>query len=225
MMNANSAAVRRETDSWQETYRDDVLVRRRVRTHRKKLKRLGLFDSSEDSAILDVCCGEGEMLDMMAQAGFRNLFGVDLAFDSKRAARFASKQWKYIAGSATQIPFGKNKFDWIVCAHSLHHLWPLENIRAFVCQSYEALKPGGRLALIDHYDSIQMRLALGLILSPVALLTPWTKLFRQQHLEEKDLLYGYLNHWPEVRRVIQDSGFAKISFQKGLLFFYCVAQK
>ena len=224
-LKTDSKSERHETEDWHHAYRSDVLSERRVATHGKKLRRLGIYASRRDSKILDVCCGEGEMLDLLFQDGFHALTGVDLAWDEKARRYLSGKPWHYVAGSGAQFPFKKESFDWVLCAHSLHHLWPLENIRFLVQNGYDTLKPGGKLALIDHYDAWQVRLAFRLILSPLALVTEWTRAFRRQHLEEKDQLYGYLKAWPKVEEILLNAGFATVSFKKGLFFFYYVAEK
>lgn len=217
-----SQPVRQETDAWRKTYRSDILAGRRRDTHFKKLERLGVFDLPKDSRILDVCCGEGEMLEMLAEQGFSRLNGLDLP--SECAGR-KTNRWHYVPGSATQLPFQNESLDYILCAHSLHHLWPVKNIEAFLKESCRCLKKGGRLALIDHYDSPQMRLALSLILSPLALLTPWTRLFRRQHLEERENLYGYLNDWSRIRGMMTALPLRPVRDNRGLFFFYWIAEK
>lgn len=220
-----TAVVRKETDDWRKSYRSDLLVKRRLSGHERKLRSLGLFDLPRDIALLDVCCGEGEMLDILQREGFSRLTGVDLPQDSELAASLKSKHWRYAAASATELPFSAGTFDWIICAHSLHHLAGLENISRFIKQASEALKPGGRLVLIDHYDSPQFRLALGTLLSPIGLLTPMTAVFREQHLEEKDILYRYLDDWSELKKRIMNSGFKTVSMRYGLFFFYATLLK
>ncbi len=165
------------------------------------------------------------MLDLLAESGFTNMTGLDIASDREGNLLKNGKSWRYLAASATRFPLREASFDWVLCAHSLHHLWPVENIESFLSEARRCLKPGGTLSLIDHYDSIQMRFALQVLLSPLACLTEWTRLFRQQHLEEKEQLYGYLNQWKAVDRLIRQAGFSEVIFKRDLFFFYCTAVK
>ncbi len=217
--------LRKESSQWHDTYRSDVLARRRLATHGKKLERLGVLQSSRDSRILDVGCGEGEMLEILAQRSFDHLYGVDLVSTKDWLQAVSGKPWKYSAASAGHLPFREFSMDWILCAHSLHHLWPIENIATFLSSAKYCLKEKGRLALVDHYDSPQFRLALSLILSPLAELTPLTREMRKQHLEEKENIWGYVRDWRSVKGAIENSGLKTVTFQKGLFFFYWVLQK
>ncbi len=220
-----TAPVRKESEEWRQSYRCDLLVNRRRAKHAQKLKRLGFYDLPRDVRILDACCGEGEMLDILEARGFVNISGVDLAYDKSFSEQLKTKKWRYAAASAAELPFQANAFDWILCAHSLHHLAGLENIRRFLAQALMCLKPGGKLVLVDHYDSFQFRLALGTLLSPIGCLTPMTRVFREQHLEEKNILYDYLDHWRDLDKLMRNAGFEKFTMQKGLFFFYAVLKK
>jgi len=183
------------------------------------------LNQEPQSRVLDVACGEGEMLDLLAARGFRSLVGMDVVFDQVATSRQKEKPWQYIAGAAAALPFRSESFDSILCAHSLHHFGSVENIGLFLGEAFRCLRKGGRLGLIDHFDSIQLRTVMALILSPLGLLTPWTKQFRAQQLEEKEVFDRYLDHWSEVKGLLLNSSFQKISFKQNLFFFYWTAEK
>lgn len=223
--NTGEKTIRRETGQWHEAYRSDALTQRRWATHFKKLKRAGILAAAQDDRILDICCGEGEMLEMLAARGMKSLIGADLVSEYPGRPTIAPRRWQYVASSADKLPFKPGTFDWVLCAHSLHHLGGLANIKALVEDAYTCLKPGGRLVLIDHYDSPQLRLALAVLCSPLAVVTPYTRAFRQQHLEEKEFMYDYLDHWPQLFDALEHSKFSSFTLKKGLLFFYFTARK
>jgi len=175
--------------------------------------------------ILDIGCGEGEMLDLLASAGFHAPVGLDLEHVSGSAGGRMNRPWQYTAGAAGSLPFKPECFNAVLCAHSLHHLGGLEAVRGFLLQAFEALKPGGTLYVIDHYDSWQLRWALKIILSPLAGITAWTREFRSQHREEIKYLYDYLDHWSEVYGILRESPCEFKTFKKGVFFFYFTAVK
>lgn len=214
--------MRRETAVWHETYKSEVLARRRRSSHARKLRRAGVFDLSPESRILDVCCGEGEMLELLAREGFSRLTGLDLAPSPPVSG---ARRWGYVAASATAFPFKASVFDYVLCAHSLHHLGTLSNIESLLRDAYHCLKPGGQLTVIDHYDAPQVRLAFAALFSPLAGLTRFTRLFRQQHLEEREFLYEYLDHWPQLEKLLNSTVYPGASLRKGLFFFYWKAFK
>ncbi len=216
--------IRRESEEWHEAYRSNALTQRRWATHRKKLERIGVLAAPQTSRILDVCCGEGEMLDLLAAHGMKSLTGSDLVEASPGKAP-GGRSWQFVAASSDKLPFKPNTFDWILCAHSLHHLGGLANIKALMDDAYACLKPGGTLALVDHYDSMQLRCAQAVLCSPLAALTAYSRAFRKQHLEEEEFMRDYLNHWPQLLDLLRNSKFSAFSLKKGLLFFYYTAKK
>src|SRR5579872_3941216 len=73
------AAGRVESHEWLATYGDDVQSQRRRRMMPRKLHVLGLDTViKKDAAVLDLCCGHGETLDVLYDLGCRDLTGVDI---------------------------------------------------------------------------------------------------------------------------------------------------
>ena len=163
------------------------------------------------------------MLDLLAEAGFCHLSGLDLnpptAVPGKKSA------WQFLQGSALKLPFEENSFDWILCAHALHHLPDYRNIAQLLQEAWRCLRPGGRLALVDHYDSPWLRLAFGLLSSPLAELTAWSSAFRKQLAAEIEPLTDYLNHWHDAEKMIRQSPFGSTELHKDLFFFYFSGRK
>lgn len=212
----SSRSTPNETNNWHDLYRSDRLLRHRQQTHSKKLQRLGVLNFSRQAALLDVCCGTGEMLDILAQNGFQNLTGVDLG----EVPQEGQRSWRFVQGSATKLPFEAESMELILCAHSLHHIGGLNEIKTFFQEAYRCLKPGGRLAVIDHYDSLQLRIAQALIESPLGLLTPYTRDFRRQLLEEKTYLYAYLDRWKQLESFLNSDMFENVVWDRDSFFFY-----
>ena len=210
------------SNEWHEVYRSSVLSEKRKSSHLGKLKKLGIFSESKDGHLLDVCTGEGEMLDILKEEGFSSLIGIDLF---RKKCDSIDEKSKYVQGSALLLPFKNESYDYVLCAHSLHHLSTGENIKSFLKEAYRTLKPGGKLFIIDHYDSWQLRFVFWLIESPIGKILKWTKAFRDQLIMEHTELYHYLNRWEEIRVFLKKSGFSKISFKNRLFFFYFVGKK
>ena len=79
--------------------------------------------------ILDVGCGSGRWLDQLAEAGFRNLYGID-----KYADNISSPVWEFIKGDLSVAR--KIKYDLITFHHSFEHMSEpyavLRNVRALL---------------------------------------------------------------------------------------------
>lgn len=213
----NEQRVRRETDSWHDAYRSEALTGRRQHGHSKKLDRLGVMHLSRDARIVDICCGEGEVLDILGRKGFQNLYGVDLAVPE---AAGKSAAFRYISGAANRLPFADQSVDCVVCTHSLHHLGGVEKIREFLEEARRVVKDDGVITLIDHYDSLQLRAAFALFRSPLAQVTAYGRHFRSQLIEEHDYLYEYLDHWQDVYSLLKSGEYGRLHFETDLFFFY-----
>lgn len=205
---------------WYDCYGRASLKNRRLKTHRKKIKRTGILNAPKDARILDVCCGQGEMLDLLRDEGFLNLTGVDVMPKEQLESLTQHPGWTYLESDATRLPFEKESFDWILCMHALHHLAGPENIEIFLSRAVELLKPGGNLCVVDHFDSPLLRSIFGLIESPLGNLFPWTRSFRVQLREEHADIWGYLNQWPQVKAKVQAERFSGSLYEEKLFFFY-----
>ena len=211
-----------ESDRWYATYRDERLVARRMSSHGRKLRQLGAFDLSHDSRILDVACGTGEALELLHDAGFTSLYGSDVMVDPELSA----KPWvTVVQADAVTLPFENDSFDAVVCMHSLHHLGGLARICRTFEESLRILKPGGRLMLLDHYDSNQLRAVFWGLQKPWLTVTPGLKRFSEQHEEEWPYMYEYLDEWPAVRAAIDALPAERQVDRKGLFFFYWAGRK
>jgi ubiquinone/menaquinone biosynthesis C-methylase UbiE len=212
-----------ESDEWQRVYRDPQLVGRRLRTHRRKLAWLGAFSWPRDAVLLDLCCGSGEALRILHTAGFSKLHGLDMATDS----RLAREPWlNFKAGDGRSLPYPSETFDAVLCMHSLHHFGGLEGIRTALHEVLRILKPGGRLALLDHYRAPQVWAAFwGVRQRWLMWPTSGLRSFYMQHQEEWPYLSEYLRTFPEIRSVIDSLGCEPQIDRKGLFFFYWTGRK
>lgn len=215
-----------ENDCWHHLYRSPELVARRKKKHLGKLKKIGVLDLPRHSRIIDLCCGQGEILDLLAERGFTQLLGADHSPESYLITPPEKRLWRYHQISMPQIPFPVESVDFILCTHSLHHLEGQESIRKLIENAYSCLKKGGTLALIDHYDSFQLRLAFGILRSPLAQISHWMRTFREQLIQEHHYLYRYLDAWPQTHQILFSTArFAQTTLRKDPFFFYFTGVK
>lgn len=220
---AQASTSRAESSRWHESYRNPQLVARRSASHRRKLVRLGIFSLPRDARLLDVCCGTGEALRTLRAEGFKNLSGCDVTADPD----LAREPWLDLKEcDAAALPYADAVFDSVVCMHSLHHLGGLERIRRTFAECARVLKPGGRLSLLDHYDSLQLRAAFWGLSKPwLTWPTAGLRSFREQHEEEWPYMYEYLDAWWAVRAAIVAIPFEAEVDRKGAFFFYYTGRK
>ena len=115
-----------------------------------------LVNLQDGMKLLDAGCGTGSLLKELSGSGKElNLYGIDLSPEMVNAARVKLKDKKHIElyeGSAADLPFESNFFDYVVCANSLHHH---ANPNQSLVEMARVLKPGGVMILMDGFvDSI-----------------------------------------------------------------------
>lgn len=102
----------------------------------------------EGSAVLDVGCGNGRLLDFLGSKKNINYTGID---SSQELINIAQKERGnkgiFIHANALSLPFGDNMFDTVLSIAVLHHI-PSKKFRdTFIEEAYRVLKPGGTLIL------------------------------------------------------------------------------
>jgi ubiquinone/menaquinone biosynthesis C-methylase UbiE len=142
--------------------------------------------------VLDVGCGTGNLLALLADAGARveAYAGLDLSPDMLRTA--AEKLGRstipgaLAAGSVEALPFADDAFDTAVSASTLHD-WP--DPHAGLAEVRRVLRPGGTLLLLD-WDRAPL---------PMRALNAWMRITR----------VGYRRMYPrgEMAALLAEAGF------------------
>ena len=105
--------------------------------------------------LLDVGCGNGDMLIVARQLGWRAI-GIELDPAAVRAAR--SRGLEVLEGSYERLTELGAEFDCVVCAHVLEHVHDPKNM---LQKMADVLKPGGILLLSLPNATSQMRRHFG----------------------------------------------------------------
>jgi SAM-dependent methyltransferase len=122
-------------DRLEQAYRRFVL-----RDHLKFVER-ALRECEQPGLVLDVGCGGGLFLKMLAERGAKRVAGLDFSFDAVRAA------WRYsgvpaVCASLSGAPFSPSSCAAITMFHVLEHLYDPASCLA---AAYGLLRPDGRL--------------------------------------------------------------------------------
>jgi SAM-dependent methyltransferase len=212
-----------ETAHWHGAYRAKELVAHRVHSHKRKLRRLGALDLPRTARLLDLCCGTGEALRILHAEGFVDLHGSDITIDEE----LSQEPWpKLTASDACALPYETGAFDAVICMHSLHHLGGVVRIGKTFEECVRVLAPGGRLMVIDHYDSLQLRAAFW-GLKQRWLTWPAARLrnFRVQCEEEWPAVCEYLDAWYAIPPLLQALPCDVEVQRRGAFFFYWSGRK
>jgi len=213
---SSSASERSESAAWLDAYHSDTLSGRRRRTYARKLRRLGLLNSAYGSRTLDIACGSGEVLTLLADSRAGLLFGVDLYAPSPRPR----EPFFRTVGDGTCLPFQEAIFDRVICMHSLHHLRSFAHIEPLLSEARRVLKQDGCLFLIDHFDSFYLRLIFRFLEIRCPFFPAALKEFGAQLREEHECIFWWLAHWRTIFQILERTGFQVQHFAKRLVFFY-----
>lgn len=212
-----------ESERWLNAFRSPVLVAKRQRKHREKLKILRVPEWKRDAKVIDMCCGTGELLHILHADGFKDLHGVDVTVDPN----LVKEPWVSLtAADCRALPYESNSFDSLLCMHALHHMGGAQGVEAALKEAVRILKPGGRLALIDFYDSPWLRFTFWCFRQRwLTWVSPGIKNFGVLVEEEWSYLSRYLDQWNQTRPVIDKLPCEIEVKRQGLYFFYWVGIK
>jgi SAM-dependent methyltransferase len=140
------AEWRARFERFARTYADEALIsgwsdaglRRRLNLFGALLRSLGLPESSR---VLDLGCGAGTYVRLLAGLGHRAI-GLDYSLPSLERARAADPEGAgaYVSGEAYQLPFGDGTFDLVV---SIGVLQALAEPEAALAEIARVARPGG----------------------------------------------------------------------------------
>ncbi len=99
------------------------------------------------NSLLDVGCGTGFLIDMLARERAASYCGVDLSDEMIRVAKGkAIPGAEFVEGSADRLPYPDRSFDIVTCSQSFHHYpYPQKAMQ----EAKRVLKPGGLYILSD----------------------------------------------------------------------------
>ncbi len=109
---------------------------------------------------LDVCCGSGDLAQLLAQRVGKTgqVYGVDFSSEllaiaaSRHQTRFPHLPIKWLEADALQLPFPAQYFHSATMGYGLRNL---SNIPQALSELYRVLKPGGTAAILDFHRPYQ----------------------------------------------------------------------
>ncbi len=98
--------------------------------------------------VLDVACGNGTLLSMLAEKFGITGFGVDISEKMIENARLKYPEMIFQTAGCEKIPFDERSFDMLTVCAAYHHF---PDVKAFASEASRLLKIGGRLYIADIY--------------------------------------------------------------------------
>lgn len=129
------------------------------------IKSLAGVLSRPDGAVLDLCCGTGDVLLDLQRCATTTVMGADFCHPMLVAAHVKARRQGFEAplfeADALQLPLASASLDAISIAFGFRNL---ANYEAGLLEFWRVLKPGGTLAILEfsHPRGLMVRTAYGL---------------------------------------------------------------
>ncbi len=117
------------------------------RPHRRNSEVLAEAMELEGSRLLDVGCGEGDLLGWFLRRG-ADAFGLDPQPARLEEAARRIGPGRCVAGRGEMLPFGDAAFDAVVFFNSLHHL-PQPMMAGALAEAHRVLREAGLLVVVE----------------------------------------------------------------------------
>jgi demethylmenaquinone methyltransferase/2-methoxy-6-polyprenyl-1,4-benzoquinol methylase len=98
--------------------------------------------------ILDLCCGTGDQLKKLSDAGFNHLTGVDLSTEMLKVARKGNKIENLLESDVQNTGLPGESFDIIIISFAVHEK-PAQMQHNMLAEAKRLLAPDGQLILVD----------------------------------------------------------------------------
>lgn len=176
-----------------------------------------LIDKAElrrGERVVDVGCGTGKVPIIAAQAVLPGgeVFGIDASAEmisiSLKRARQANVKVEFRQCVMEDLPFPDRHFDVVLSCQALHHVPQDAKFKA-LSEMQRALKPGGRLLLLDHGKPYLWHLKFLFYLFRWNIFEYQAENFRGQvpemiasvfgNVEEVDRFFGWMRIWRAVK--------------------------
>jgi len=106
----------------------------------RELKR----QASSCEKILDLGCGEGSKLNLVAKG--KKAVGVDISFTAIKKAKKQYPYFEFMQCNIEDLPFKDSQFDLVFCAFVLEHL---DNPERVINEALRVSKPGGKIFFVS----------------------------------------------------------------------------
>src|SRR5277367_4469470 len=132
------------------------------RLWRKRVARqLRTILQNPDAAVLDLCCGTGDLSFALAREGKARIYGADFAHPMLVRAKQKNSMLNghssqpnantlpFLEADALRLPFGDNSFDLVTTAFGFRNL---ANYESGLREIQRILKPGGTIAILEFTE-------------------------------------------------------------------------
>ncbi len=185
------------SDEWLKHYQDPVESKRRKAVLESKLEMLGVFLLDKHAKILDLCCGNLEVMEILQERGYTSIIGVDQTLFRPDEIRFP-----VFKSDATKLPFEDMSFDAVINVHAMHHLGDLDDLLVVLDQIHRVLRADGKLFILDFVPSMKLKIIFFLFKNKILYFTRYMRHYADQLILEEDIIDRYLSNYKQFMSLI-----------------------
>ncbi len=135
----SASTYNKKADSYDDTFDGKF-------TYKYKIKLLELVHIPENGNLLDIACGNGRFLQMLAQKQTFNGFGCDISENMVEKAKQNNPNITFQLAPYDALPFQNETFDAVTVSVAFHYF---PNIYGFAKEVLRVLKPNGTLYIAE----------------------------------------------------------------------------
>ncbi len=208
------------TPRWRESYRR---VRKNLlsgtdSTNRARLRLLGVTALARSARLLDLGAGDGNVARTLRGAGFHDVWGLEMQRALVAGAPHLPPGGIVVA-SGVDIPFAAAAFDAVVIMDVLHHIAPAD-WAACLADARRVLRPSGTLFVCEPAATVLRQMLTGILMSPLAGLSSFSRDKRAMVEEEREELDAWLARERAMPALVEAAGFETQLFHRAWLHHY-----
>jgi len=185
------------SEEWENTYLRLVKI---VTNPYKFSRALKAWNLKRDAKILDLCCGSGGTLKVFRDAGYANLFGLDISFNLLSHAGIPSP---LVRGDANNCPLKRSVFDVVIIHKALHHF--LDHA-PLLKEIKRILKPEGCFCFIEPRKSWFRDLYHVVLFSPfIEIFPPLLNMRNAALVEEGETYFSWLDNSSDFFSLLEET--------------------
>ena len=156
-------------------------------TAKFKKKTLELCDVSDGDRVLDVGCGNGDLINAIRRKGNVEAYGIDISPNMIEECRRRYDGITFDVSNGEKFDFPDDYFDIVTICCVLHHL---NDPKKFFAEARRVLKPNGVLIVSELWQPFIIKQIVDYILSPL-LRAGDNKLFSRKQLNRLFNNHGF----------------------------------
>lgn len=212
------------SDEWREGYSSGQksFFAKNNQTHTQRLEKMNVLSLKKDSQILDIGCGNGNLIAFLEAKGFTDLAGIEP--DAELIKEQVSKT-ELRAGKASSLPWEDKSFDAVLVMAAMHHFETDEELEKSLNEIHRVLKPGGQFSFCEPSNTLTRSVLTKILMSPLSSLFTFSRNKKLMVLDEWDTLNWWLALEKNLPPQLEELGFRILENRREKLKTYLVAKK